>query len=323
MAKLDNRLISIVVPIFNESAGLVSFHTALVAALQAIDGISYEILYCDDGSRDNTTDIVRDLHTANDKVRLIALSRNFGKEYALTAGICEAKGEAIILIDGDGQHPVELIGEFVKTWRTGAQVVIGVRKSTAHQHASKKWRSKLFYRLFNVVTGEKLIAGSTDFRLIDAEVQHAFVSLQETGRITRGLIDWLGFRREIIEFEAHDRQFGAASYSTRQLVSLAVNSFVSLSPVPLYIFGYVGVVITLLSTLVGSSVLIEQVLLRDPLGWKFTGTAMLSMLVLFLVGIVLISQGILSLYISHIHNQSKHRPLYIIDYTHSIGLDKE
>lgn len=321
MTKLENRLISIVVPVFNESAGVASFHASLVASLQSIDNITYEIIYCDDGSRDNTTEIVRKLHSNDDNIRLITLSRNFGKEYALTAGINQAKGNAIIMIDGDGQHPVELIGKFVSAWRGGAQVVVGVRKD--NQHNVKSWRSKLFYKLFNGITGESLLAGSTDFRLIDAEVQRAFINLPETDRITRGLIDWLGFQRETIEFKANDRQFGAASYTTKQLVKLAVNSFVSLSPVPLYIFGFVGIAITALSSILGISILIEQVLLNDPLGWRFTGTAMLSILVLFLVGIILVSQGILSLYISHIHNQTKNRPLYVIDHQHSIGIDKK
>ena len=321
MTKPENCLISIIVPVFNESAGLASFHVSLVASLKSIDNIDYEIIYCDDGSRDDTSEIIQELHSNNNNVRLITLSRNFGKEYALTAGINQAKGDAIVIVDGDGQHPVELIGRFVSAWRDGAQVVIGVRKDSRHR--VKSWRSKLFYKLFNGITGETLLAGSTDFRLIDAEVQRAFIGLTETDRITRGLIDWLGFRREIIEFKANDRQFGTASYTTKQLVRLAVNSFVSLSPVPLYIFGFVGVIITIFSSLLGGSILIEQMLLRDPLGWRFTGTAMLSILVLFLVGIILISQGILSLYISHIHNQSKNRPLYVINHKHSIGINKK
>jgi dolichol-phosphate mannosyltransferase len=309
--------------VFNEEAGIVHFHESLVAALGKIKGVTYEIIYTDDGSTDETTPIVHDISRSDKTVRVISLSRNFGKEYALTAGISQARGDAIITIDGDGQHPVSLIAEFVKEWQSGAQVVVGVRKGTAGRPGFTTLRSKLFYKAFNSVTGEKLLPGSTDFRLIDREVQQAFLKLGETDRITRGLIDWLGFDRTIIYFDVLNRGFGRASYNSRQLVRLAVNSFVSLSPVPLYIFGYTGVAITSLSGLLGLVVIIEQVLLGDPLSWKFTGTAMLGILILFLVGILLTSQGIVSLYISHIHNQSKRRPLFVINHKNSVDVDKD
>jgi dolichol-phosphate mannosyltransferase len=170
------------------------------------------------------------------------------------------------------------------------------------------------------LAGQELVPGSTDFCLIDQAVQQAFLNFKEDGRITRGLIDWLGFRREFIYFEARARADGSSSYSRQQLMGLAANSFVSLSPKPLYLFGYLGVLITVAALLLGTSVLIEQVILGDPWHWKFTGTAMLGILTLFLVGIILLSQGILSLYISHIHSQSKGRPLYVIDYSGSSGI---
>jgi glycosyltransferase involved in cell wall biosynthesis len=256
-------------------------------------------------------------------VRLVSLSRNFGKEYALTAGISQARGDAILTIDGDGQHPVSSIDVFIKEWQDGAQVVVGVRRGATSRYGFKTLRSRLFYKTFNSITGENLLVGSTDFRLIDKEVQQAFLQLGETDRITRGLIDWLGFDRTMIYFDVKDRDFGNASYTTRQLTKLAVNSFVSLSPVPLYVFGYTGVAITALSGVLGITVIIEQLLLHDPLGWKFTGTAMLGILILFLVGILLTSQGVVSLYISHIHNQSKRRPLFVINHKNSIDIDKK
>jgi dolichol-phosphate mannosyltransferase len=313
--------LSIVVPVFNEEGGVIHFHTSLVKALDEIKDIQHEIIYVEDGSTDKTSVILKDL-TKNDKtIRVISLSRNFGKEYALTAGIGQAKGDAIITIDGDGQHPVSLISDFVGEWQNGAQVVIGFAR-TSHNRGFKKFRSKMFYKTFNSITGENLQPESTDFRLIDREVQRAFLKLGETDRITRGLIDWLGFDRTVIYFNPLSRSFGNATYSTRQLVRLAVNSFVSLSPVPLYLFGYTGVAITTLSGLLGLAVIVEQLLLRDPLHWKFTGTAMLGILILFLVGILLMAQGIVSLYISNIHNQSKRRPLYIINEKNSIGVNE-
>jgi glycosyltransferase involved in cell wall biosynthesis len=316
-------LISVVVPLYNEAAGLERFHTALVKTVQRVSQDSYEIIYCDDGSTDATADLVRQWHKSSTNIKLIRLSRNFGKENALSAGIAAATGRAVLMIDGDGQHPTELIPGFIAKWQAGAQVVIGVSNDKKTGGIFRRLGSRFFYWLFNKLTGQQLIAGATDYRLIDKQVRQAFLQLPETDRITRGLIDWLGFRREIIVFTAKPRQDGSPGYSRRKLISLAANSFVSLTTMPLYLFGYLGVFITIISFVIGLSVFIEQLLLEDPLGWNFTGTAMLGILLLFFVGIVLVSQGMLALYISHIHSQSKRRPLFVIDYEASVGLSKQ
>ena len=321
MSKNKGCLLSVVVPVRNESSGLQKFHEQLVGVVEKSAKDSYEILYCDDGSTDDTSELVRKFNTSNPRVKLIKLSRNFGKENALAAGIETAAGQAILMLDGDGQHPVELIPKFVEAWRRGAQVVAGVRVGNTHEGWSKRMGSRLFYRVFNRFATQKLQAGSTDFRLIDASVQQAFLTLRETHRMTRGLIDWLGFQRELIYFQANARKQGSSSYDRRNLMRLAANSFTSLTPTPLYLFGFVGVIITFLSLVLGASVFVEQILLGDPWHWKFTGTAMLSILLMFLIGIVLISQGILSLYISHLHSESKQRPLYVIDYERSAGIE--
>lgn len=308
--------VSVVVPLFNEAEGVRVFDASLHAALKRISA-TYEIIYCDDGSTDGSLELITKLAARSKHTRVIALSRNFGKEYAMTAGIAQADGNAIVIIDADGQHPVELIGEFVHTWQSGADVVIGVRKGATSV------QSRLFYSLFNRLTGERLIPHSTDFRLLDRRVADAFLSLKEQNRITRGLIDWVGFKRETIGFDARARTHGEATYSSKQLRKLAFDSFVSLSSVPLLFFGYIGVIITIGSGILGIALLIEQVILNDPLHWHFTGTAMLGTLILFLVGIVLMSQGMIAVYVSHIHTQTKRRPLYIIDERRSVGARTE
>jgi len=305
-------LLSIVVPAYNEAAGLSKFHDQLTAVLDKLPH-TFEILYCDDGSTDMSSNLVKGWNHTDKRVQLVRLSRNFGKEAALSAGISEAKGNAIIMIDADGQHPVGHIAEFIDKWQGGAQVVVGVRDANKNEGGFKRIGSRIFYKLFNKFSSQPLIPGSTDFRLIDAVVREAFMDLPETDRITRGLIDWLGFERAYVHFTANARMHGTATYNKRKLISLAANSFVSLTATPLYVFGYLGILITAASFVLGCAILLEQLILNDPLGWNFTGTAMLGVLILFLVGIVLLSQGMLSVYISHIHEQSKRRPLYVID----------
>jgi glycosyltransferase involved in cell wall biosynthesis len=321
MANLKAPLLSVVVPLYNEAGGLQRFHDGL---LEVVKGLTYdfEIIYVDDGSEDDTTKIIRQFSLKNESVKLLKLSRNFGKENALTAGITAARGPAILMLDGDGQHPVESIPEFFEKWQNGAKVVVGIRQGKVAGWM-KRTSSRLFYKLFNRLTGQQLKAGSTDFRLLDRSVQQVFLELKERDRITRGLIDWLGFKRDYVYFKASPRMHGEAAYSSQQLINLATNSFVSLSPKPLYMIGYLGVFITAGALVLGSVVFFEQIILNDPFNWNFTGTAMLGILTLFLVGIVLLSQGILSLYVSHIHSQSKGRPLYVIDAQQSIGIQDE
>lgn len=312
MTTSADNLISIVVPLYNESAGLRGFYESLFAVIQTLKR-PYEIVFCDDGSTDATAQIMRDISEANKHVRLVKLSRNFGKEAALTAGIAQARGSAIITLDGDGQHPVRLLPDFISAWENGAQVVVGIRTNASGKGIMKSAGPKLFYKAINLISGQKIETGSSDYRLITRSVQKAFLLLNENDRVTRSLIDWVGFSRTYIHYKADDRHAGEASYSNRQLIKLAINSFVSSSPRPLYLFGYLGIFITLFSLLTGITILFEQFIFGDPFLWDFSGTALLGIMILFLVGIVLMSQGILSLYISYIHSHSKQRPLYIID----------
>jgi dolichol-phosphate mannosyltransferase len=316
MSDLTNKKISVVVPVFNEADGLEQFNDSLVEILKA-NLSDYEIVYCNDGSLDKTREILHDLSGGNHHISYISLTRNFGKENALSAGIFYASGEAVMMLDGDGQHPVGLIPEFIKSWLDGNPVVVGIRQSNSNEGIIKKWGSYLFYKTFNKITGQKIPPGSTDFRLIDRSVQEAFVGLKDADRITRGLIDWLGFKTSYIEFKANPRQHGSPSYSIHKLVKLALNSYVGFSNTPLYFFGYLGAGISTLSFILGLAIFIEQLILGDPLSWKFTGTAMLAILIIFLVGIVLMAQGILAVYVSLMHNQTKQRPLFVVDVDNS------
>lgn len=312
--------ISIVVPVYNESAGLLNFHKGLVETLENI-GRPYEVIYVDDGSQDRTIELVDMWHKEHSRIKLVRLARNFGKEYALTAGLSVAKGAAIITIDGDGQHPVNLIPALIEKWEAGNDVVVGVRKDElSHAKGLKLWGDRLFYSLFNSLNDRKLVKGETDFRLIDREVCRAFLQLPETNRLTRSLIDWLGFERSYVYFTVQDRQSGQPTYTKRKLFALATDGLVSMSPKPLFACGIIGLLVTGFAFLIGLVVFLEQILFADPLHWNFTGTALLGILILFLVGILLTAQGVVALYISHIHSQSQNRPLFVIDYKRSVGI---
>ena len=308
--------ISIVIPAYNESAGIAHFYHGLTAALPS--KYSYELVFVNDGSSDDTLDILESLKKSDDSIRVISFSRNFGKEAATTAGITRSRGSAVIIIDADGQHPVGLINDFLKEWESGNKVVIGVRSANHNEGFIKRYGSKLFYAMFNAMAHETLVPGSTDFRLIDASVRVEFAKLKERGRITRALIDWLGYKKSYVEFTANAQEHGEASYTNSKLFKLAFNSFVSLTTFPLYASGYLGLIIIPLSLIVGVFVIIEQFAMGDPMQLKITGSAMLGIFIVFLVGIILICQGLIAMYISRIYEEAKDRPLYIVEHdTHS------
>lgn len=326
-------MLSIVVPAYNESAGIEQFHDSiLVPELQKISpelnellvkysaSNLYEIIYVNDGSSDNTLEKLYRISGNYPNVKVVDLSRNFGKEIATTAGISQADSEAIIIMDADGQHPPSCLEEFIDKWQNGSQVVVGVRSN--HQgRIFKTIGSKLFYRILNSISESRTVPNSTDYRLITKSVAQEFLKFGERKRIARGLIDWSGFKRDYVTFEAPERIAGEATYDMAKLIGLALNSFTTMSIKPLFIFGYLGCFITFFSFVSGLVIFIEQILFRDPFMWNFTGSALLGIFITFLVGILLVSQGILAVYMSHIYVQTQGRPMYIINKEFSRNLD--
>ena len=258
-------------------------------------------------------DIIKKISSKNEDVRYISFSRNFGKEAATTAGLNTAKGEAAIMVDADGQHPIELLDKFIDKWREGYHVVVGVREINSNEGPVKKYGSRIFYKILNSFTDVNTIAGSTDFRLVDRKVLDEFNKLSERNRITRGLIDWLGFRRTYVYFVAPKRHGGNASYSVKKLFKLAIHALVSQTTKPLQITGLLGGIVTLASAGVGFFLALETYVFGDPLNLSVTGSAILALFVSFLVGVVLICQWLLALYIESIHSEAQNRPLYVIE----------
>lgn len=307
----SKNLISLIVPVHNEQGNLEWFHDQLTNAINVLDH-DFEIIYVNDGSRDDSLRLIKSIADQYKNVHYISFSRNFGKEAATSAGLRRAEGQAAIMIDADGQHPPELIHSFIQQWQEGSQVVIGVRSSNTREGLVKRYGSKVFYRLLNAISDGETIPRSTDFRLIDRRVIDEFNSLTEHNRITRGLIDWLGFNRSTVEFKAAARHHGPATYGFRKLVRLALHAFVSQTTKPLQFTGFLGGIVVILSALVGVFLIIEKYALGDPLGLAVTGTALLALFVSFLVGLVLISNWLLALYVESIHSETQNRPLFVV-----------
>jgi dolichol-phosphate mannosyltransferase len=306
------KLISVVVPTYNEEKNIPLVHEKVKEVLEKLPNYDWEFIFVDDGSKDNSVKVMENLANSHNNVRYIEFSRNFGKEMATSAGINNAKGEAAILIDADLQHPAELIPEFIAKWEAGADMVIGLRKKNKGEGLIKKFGSYFFYKIMNLIGETKIIPRATDFRLIDRKVIKAFNSFSEHNRITRGLLDWLGFKTDFVEFSANERRNGNASYSTLKLLKLSTSTFIGHSLFPLKFAGYLGIIIILLAGPLGLFIFIEKYIVDDPFGFNFSGTATLAVILLFLVGIILACLGLIALYIGNIQKEVRNRPTYVI-----------
>lgn len=306
------KLISFVVPVYNEEKNLPLFYQSFSESWRGLENkYDQEVIFVNDGSEDKSGEVLERLASSRANYKYLEFSRNFGKEIALSAGLHHAQGQAAITIDADLQHPPELIPVFIKKWEGGADVVIGVREKNKNEGLVKKVGSIFFYQIMNLIGETKIIPRETDFRLIDRKVIEEFNRFTERGRITRGLIDWLGFKRDYVFFKARERKFGKAGYGFLKLVRLGLSSFVGHSLFPLKLAGYLGVFITLFSGALGFFMLLNKIW-HDPWNLQFSNVTMLAVFITFLIGIVLICLGLIALYIANIQTEATNRPLYVI-----------
>lgn len=303
------KKISTIVPVYNEEANVPLMHEALCDVAQKLPDYAWEFIFVNDGSRDGSWQALEQIAAKDSRVVSIDFSRNFGKELALTAGVRNCTGDAAIFLDADLQHPPALIPEFVKKWEAGAEVVASIRKSTEKKSPIKDLGSKFFYRLMSMAAPTKLTPNATDFKLIDRKVINELVRFTEHKRMFRGLIEWLGFRTEYIEFVAPERINGTASYSLGKLLALAINSITSNSLLPLKLFAYLGVLTSLVSFVLLIVMLVYNYLLHIPMFSAISFVIVTNTLVL---GIVLVSIGLVALYIGQIQVEVINRPLYVI-----------
>jgi glycosyltransferase involved in cell wall biosynthesis len=301
-------LVSLVVPVFNEEDAVDLFVETTSREL-AKAGVTWEMVFVNDGSRDETLDRLLDRSLRDKRVRVVNLSRNFGKEAALTAGIDHARGDVLIPMDIDLQDPPELIGRFLEKWREGYDVVYGVRSARESDTATKRMSAGWFYRIFNVLSHVKIPANAGDFRLVDRRAVEILRRLPERNRFMKGLFAWVGFNTVGVPYERPARAVGRTKFNIWGLWNFALDGLVSFSTTPLRAWFYVGVVLAGISFLYALFI-IARVLL---FGIDTPGYASLLSAVLFMGGIQLLSLGIIGEYLGRLFVEVKGRPIYVVE----------
>lgn len=303
-----NPVISIICPAYNESDGIGIFLEHLVPVMDRLNQ-TYEIVFVNDGSRDNTLEVLLQTKKRYNHIRILNLSRNFGKEAALTAGLEHAKGEAVVAIDTDLQHPPQIIEQFVKKWQEGYDVVVGKRLSRTGEHPLKKVAAKLFYTLHNKISDIEIPADIGDFRLMSRKVVDALKQLPENQRFMKGIFAWVGFKTAIVEYYQEERVAGKSSFNGWKLWNFALDGITSFSTVPLRVWLYIGVVIAAISFMFGIWIAVKTIVF----GVETPGYASTMVMILFLGGIQLMGIGIMGEYIGRLYKEAKRRPVYILE----------
>ncbi|HEX6834248.1 MAG TPA: glycosyltransferase family 2 protein [Rudaea sp.] len=298
----------VVVPAYNESESLRQFHARLAAVFDTLD-LDCEVLYVDDGSRDNTFAVMESLRESDPRVSTLKLSRNFGKELALTAGLDHADTDAVVVIDADLQDPPELIATFVRHWREGFDVVYGTRSTRAGETVLKKFTSAAFYRVMSKLSHTPVPRDTGDFRLLSRRAMDALRQLRERQRFMKGLFTWVGYRQLSVVYDRDPRFAGDSKFNYWRLWNFALEGITSFSSVPLKIATYVGMITSLVAFVFGGFVLVRAMFYGDPV----RGYPSLMVVVLCLGGVQLMALGMIGEYLGRLYIESKQRPLYLID----------
>lgn len=305
--------LSIVVPMHNESQNVQAFYDRVAGVLDGL-GETWEIVCVNDGSRDDTLAQLTELHHRDPRVKVIDLSRNFGKEIALTAGLDHATGDAVIPIDADLQDPPELIPELLAKWREGYEVVNATRRSRQGETWVKKATANAFYRALEKMTSIRIPRNTGDFRLISRPAMAALRRLPERNRFMKGLFAWVGFRQATVYFDRHPRHAGVTTWNYWRLWNLALDGITSFSSLPLRVWSYLGAGIALCAFFYASFLILRTLFF----GIDLPGYASIMVTILFIGGIQLIGLGVLGEYLGRIFEEVKQRPMYLIRESHGI-----
>jgi polyisoprenyl-phosphate glycosyltransferase len=306
-------LLSVVVPCANEEEMLPETNRRLVALLGPMP-LDFEVVYVDDGSTDSTPDLLRHLSAQDDRVRVVRLSRNFGHQVAITAGLAHASGDAVVVIDADLQDPPEVIGEFVKRWQQGYDVVYGIRTEREGEAAFKLWTAKAFYRFINLLSDTRIPLDVGDFRLMDRAVVQALLSMPERDRFVRGMVSWLGFSQVAVPYRRAARLAGSTKFPLIKMLRFAADGIVSFSVVPLRLATWLGLTSSALAILG----ILWALFTRFFAPGLVKGWTSIVIAVLFFGGVQLSCLGIIGEYVGRIYGESKHRPLYVVRETMGI-----
>jgi glycosyltransferase involved in cell wall biosynthesis len=311
----DTLTLSCVMPAYNEASNLPQVVPAVLKVLKTLAD-RVELILINDGSRDNTAQVARDLCAQWPEVVFLDLSRNFGKEAALTAGLDAAQGDVVVLMDADGQHPADLVPLMLQKWREGLDVVYAVRSSRDDQSALHGWLTGWFYRLINWGNRVQIPAHAGDFRLMDRHVVQALNALPERNRFMKGLYAWVGFPSVAIDYEPLPRQDGQSSFGLRGAFSLALTGMLAFSTVPLRLLTLTGLILALTAMGYGAWVVVEHFFW----GVRVPGYATIVVSVMFFSGIQLLSLGIMAEYVGRIYDEVKRRPTYLLKERRGAGL---
>lgn len=307
------KLVSVVVPFYNEEAGIALFYSALCLAMEPVQSVDFEVICIDDGSSDSTLDLLVALARKDSRFKVIELSRNFGKEAALTAGLDAASGDAAIPIDADLQDPPELIERMVSLWMQGYEVVLAKRVDRSSDGFLKRKTAEMFYRIHNRFSAVKIPENVGDFRLMDRVVLDALARLPEQQRFMKGLFAWVGFKTTVIEYARQVRSAGNSKFSGWKLWNFALEGITSFSTSPLKFWSYLGGAGALVSLAYALFIVVRTLVF----GIDLPGYASLLVAIIFFGSVQLISVGMLGEYIGRIYMESKRRPLYIVRQRHA------
>jgi dolichol-phosphate mannosyltransferase len=301
-------LLSVIIPCLNEEVLIRETCSRLIAVLSSSE-FAFELIFVDDGSKDRTPELLRELQIKDPRVRVVRLSRNFGHQVAITAGLEHAAGDAVAIIDADLQDPPDVLLQFVSRWLDGYDVVYGVRTERQGETAFKLWTAKAFYRLIAKLSDTEIPMDTGDFRLMDRCVVDALLSMPERDRFVRGMVSWLGFSQISVPYRRAARFAGQTKYPLYKMLKFATDGIVSFSIVPLRLATWIGFLASGISVLGIAVVLLERYLgvLGLVKGWSSTVIA-----ILFIGGVQLVCMGIIGEYVGRIYGESKRRPLYVV-----------
>jgi glycosyltransferase involved in cell wall biosynthesis len=308
---MSGCILSIIVPVKDEEQAIAAFVARVVEVLKAIPDLAkgqFEILFVDDGSSDGTLDAIRRAHVADPRVRAISFSRNFGKEAALTAGLEHARGDAVVPMDVDLQDPPEVIPQMIEKWRSGSEIVYGVRDDRASDSLPKRLTADLYYRAHNWLSNDKIPEHAGDFRLLDRKVVDAIMRMPERNRFMKAMFAWVGFRQTSVAYSRAPRTSGSSKFNYWQLWTFALDGITSSSTAPLRVWSYLGGLVALFALAYAVFIAVRTLVF----GIDVPGYASLMVSVLFLGGLQLLSLGVLGEYVGRILIETKGRPLYVI-----------